>query len=139
MVPIRIAPSLTERYSPAMPFCAASAMITRTRMSAMPTLPTRRRTTTRNTRNRNRYIAVPRTMSSSGEVLTPKIPLQSISNAALVAVDGAVAARALQLLRIELDHLVGDALAVPGPPAQHQDRLASEEIEVAGDHLRRQV
>src|SRR5688572_30297661 len=36
MVPTRIAPSVTDLYSPDMAFCAASAMMTRIRMSAMP-------------------------------------------------------------------------------------------------------
>ena len=40
MVATRIMPSVTERYSPDMAFCAASAMITSSRTSPMPTAPT---------------------------------------------------------------------------------------------------
>src|SRR5688500_442871 len=61
-----------------MPFCAASATITRIRMSAMPTEPTRRLTTTRNRTNRNRYIALPRTISSHGDTLMPNSSPQSM-------------------------------------------------------------
>src|SRR5438477_8123309 len=55
-----------------MPFCAASAMITSTSRSAMPTAPTRRLITTRNRNHRKRNIAVPRTTSSSGGTVKPK-------------------------------------------------------------------
>src|SRR5687768_11147766 len=46
-------------------------------MSAMPTEPTRRLTTTRKRINRNKYIAVPRTIISQGDTLNPNKSLQS--------------------------------------------------------------
>jgi hypothetical protein len=67
---------VTVRYSPAIPFCAASATITSTSRSAMPTAPTRRLMTTRKTAKRKRYMTVPRTTSSSGDTVNPKISLQ---------------------------------------------------------------
>ena len=67
-VPTRMKPSVMDLYSPAMAFCAASAMITRIRMSPMPTAPMRRRMTKRKSRNRNQNMALPRTTSSSGEI-----------------------------------------------------------------------
>ena len=42
----------------------------------MPTAPTRRLMTTRKSGNRKRYMALPRTISSSGDTFNPKISLQ---------------------------------------------------------------
>src|SRR5688572_10823028 len=109
-------------------------MITRIRMSAMPTAPMRRRITTRNIRNRKRYMAVPRMMSSHGDTLSPKISPQSTlidRDAAFVAVDRAVGAGALQPRRIELDAVRRHAHAVTPPPLEHQQRLAVLEVQVA--------
>ena len=52
-VSIRIMPSVTDVYSPAIAFCEASAMITSINISAMPTAPTSRLTIKRNTKNKN--------------------------------------------------------------------------------------
>ena len=78
-VPISTIPSMAEVALPIMPFCAASPRITTNRKSLMPSEPTSRRRTKRNTMKRNQYINVPRSTSSSGETVNEKMLAKSMS------------------------------------------------------------
>src|SRR6185436_13690882 len=76
-------PSVSERYSPAMPFCAASAISTTTRRSDTDSDPASLRKMRKPARIR-RYIVDPRITSSSRLLLGTNISRQSIACMAIM-------------------------------------------------------
>jgi hypothetical protein len=80
IVNTRATPSVTDLYSFANPFCAASAITTMTRISAMPIVDDRRGMTKRRIKKRERYIIVPRRTISARECVGTNSSDHSIKN-----------------------------------------------------------
>src|SRR5688572_33477610 len=70
---------------------------------------------------------------------TSRTAATSPADTALVAVDGAVRARPLELLRIELHAVFGYGLAILAAPGKNEERAPAREIEVTRLDLRRRT